>query len=114
MLWPLGDLVDIKVPPEVNYRELERVINLDFLNPIFNTRAELGVYDGKIIYERYAPGITKDNRLIGWSMTKSVTSAVLGLQVGEGRINPKARAPIRSGTTPLTRGTTSRWRACFT
>jgi CubicO group peptidase (beta-lactamase class C family) len=37
------------------------------------------IYDGKIVAERYAPGYSKDTPLLGWSMTKSVTSALIGI-----------------------------------
>ncbi|MWC45117.1 serine hydrolase domain-containing protein [Sphingomonas carotinifaciens] len=41
-------------------------------------RAVVVVRDGRIVGERYAPGITADTRLIGWSMTKTVTAALVG------------------------------------
>lgn len=76
--WPLGDLVEIEIPPEVDYDELQRIVDKDFRSPLFNTRSILVIYKGKIILEQYADGITKDTRLLGWSMTKSVTSAMVG------------------------------------
>lgn len=43
--------------------------------------------DGKLIAERYAPGITPDSRLLGWSMTKSVTGALVGIRIGDNMLS---------------------------
>lgn len=59
-----------------------------------NTKAVVVVKDGQVIAELYADGVTKDTPLIGWSMTKSVTSMILGLLAGEGKIDIAAPAPI--------------------
>jgi CubicO group peptidase (beta-lactamase class C family) len=50
------------------------------------------VYDGRIITERYAPGFTKDTPLLGWSMTKSVTNALVGILVQQEKMNLKDSA----------------------
>jgi len=41
---------------------------------------------GKLIAQRYAPGFTQDTPLLGWSMTKTVNAALVGLQVGAGKL----------------------------
>jgi CubicO group peptidase (beta-lactamase class C family) len=54
------------------------------------------VYDGKIIGERYAEGLTKDSRLMGWSMTKSITNALVGILVKKVKLDDRkirARSP---------------------
>jgi CubicO group peptidase (beta-lactamase class C family) len=53
---------------------------------IKRTRAALVVHDGKLIAERYAPGITAFTPLIGWSMTKSVTNAMIGILIQDGKL----------------------------
>jgi CubicO group peptidase (beta-lactamase class C family) len=58
------------------------------------TRAVLVVYDGRIIAERYAEGITKDTRLLSWSIAKSVTNAMIGILTKQGKINIKAPAAV--------------------
>lgn len=50
------------------------------------TRALVVVRDGAIVGEGYAPGITAETPLNGWSMTKSVMGALIGTLVGEGKI----------------------------
>lgn len=51
------------------------------------TRAVVVIYNDQIIAEKYAPGFTKDTKLLGWSMTKSIVSAVIGVLEKQGKIN---------------------------
>lgn len=51
-----------------------------------NTRAVLVLYKGKIIAEKYGEGITKDTRLLGWSMTKSVLNALTGIMIKQNKL----------------------------
>ncbi|GGK37102.1 MULTISPECIES: serine hydrolase domain-containing protein [Flavobacteriaceae] len=51
------------------------------------TRAVVVIYKGQIIAEKYAEGFSKDTKLLGWSMTKSITNAVLGVLEKQGNIN---------------------------
>lgn len=44
------------------------------------------VHDGKIIYEDYANGWSPEMRHQPWSVTKSVTSAMVGIARGDGKI----------------------------
>lgn len=75
---------------EVNYSLLEKAVNNAFdqgTEKIKRTRAVVVVYNNKIIAEKYAPGFDKDTKLLGWSMTKSITSAVLGILEKQGKIS---------------------------
>jgi CubicO group peptidase (beta-lactamase class C family) len=58
------------------------------------TRAVIVVYDGRMAAERYAPGFNKDMPLLGWSMSKSVTNALVGILVENGLLDIKAPAPV--------------------
>lgn len=70
---------------------LQKVIELAFreANPrrLRRTRAIVVVKDGRIVGERYAPGIAEDTPLPGWSMTKSVLGTLVGILVGEGTLS---------------------------
>jgi len=60
------------------------------------TRALLVVYQGQLVAERYAQNITKDTPLQGWSMTKSVLNALVGILVKQGKLSIDQKAPISS------------------
>jgi CubicO group peptidase (beta-lactamase class C family) len=62
--------------------------------PFRRTRAVVVVHDGTVIAERYADGIGVDTPLLGFSMTKSVVSALIGILTQQGRISPSFPAPI--------------------
>lgn len=58
------------------------------------TRAVLVIYKDQIIAERYGKGFTKDSRILGWSMTKSILSTIFGVLQYQGKININDKAPI--------------------
>jgi CubicO group peptidase (beta-lactamase class C family) len=62
--------------------------------PYRRTNAVVIVHDGKVIAERYAPGIGIDTPLIGFSMTKSVVNALLGIMTRQGLVSPSIPAPV--------------------
>jgi CubicO group peptidase (beta-lactamase class C family) len=93
--WPVGEGYDpTQAPPEVDVDCLARVAADQLANENANMRAMVVVYRGQLVYEAYAPGITKDNRLLGWSATKSLTQAMVGILAGEGRLDIYKPAPI--------------------
>ena len=85
LAWPDGEAASTPDP------DLADVLgNADLLGPA--ARAVVVVKDGKIVGEAYGPGFNERTPLLGWSMTKTVTAALLGLLQGEGRIDLEARA----------------------
>ncbi len=62
--------------------------------PFRRTKAVVVVHDGKVITERYAPGIGVDTQLMGFSMTKSVVNALIGAMTQQGLTSPSMPAPI--------------------
>jgi CubicO group peptidase (beta-lactamase class C family) len=64
------------------------------------TKAVVIVHDGRIIAERYAPGFGVDTPLIGWSMTKSVVNAMVGILAGEQKLAIEAPAPVAAWSDP--------------
>ena len=50
------------------------------------TRAIVVLYNGQPIAEKYASGFSRETKMLGWSMTKSITSAVLGILEKQGKI----------------------------
>jgi len=98
-LWPLGEAVTADKQPA-----LEAVLDKWFQDPDpanpRRTRAILVVKDGQIIAERYGEGFSQDTRFQGWSMTKSVTSALLGVLVTQGQLDIDAPAPVAAWGSP--------------
>jgi CubicO group peptidase (beta-lactamase class C family) len=68
--------------------------------PHRNTTAVVVVRDGRVIAERYAPGYGVDTQLSGWSATKSVTNALIGILVRQGKLSLDGRAPIAAWSDP--------------
>lgn len=102
--WPMGDLVKDTLPSGLDTTALRKAIDDIFIerdtaNPI-HTRAVIVVYKGQLVGERYAPGFTKDTRLLGWSMTKSITGALIGLLVNDGRLKEDDPAPVPEWSNP--------------
>ena len=74
----------------INYDELQLAVSNAFDTNdeyIKKTRAVVVIYKDQIIAEKYAVGFNKDSKILGWSMTKSITSAVLGILEKQGKIN---------------------------
>lgn len=59
-----------------------------------DTRALLAVQGGRLVFERYADGFGEGSRFRSWSMAKSVTNAMVGLLVRDGKLALDAPAPV--------------------
>ena len=87
--WPAGDaLPPLPWPAEVDRARLEATVASAFdeqdpLHPI-RTRAVLVTWKDRILAERYASDIHRHTALVGWSMSKSVTAALVGVAVRRG------------------------------
>jgi CubicO group peptidase (beta-lactamase class C family) len=97
--WPGGEAGPEKTRPAgLDDAKLRQAIDRHFAEPGPEkkkcTRAVVVVYDGRLVAERYAPGFHKNLPLLGWSMAKSVTNAVLGIMVQKGMIDVRKPAPV--------------------
>jgi CubicO group peptidase (beta-lactamase class C family) len=68
--------------------------------PFRHTRAVVVVKDGRILAERYADGIGIDTPLLGFSATKSVISALIGILVRKGALTLDQPAPVAAWRNP--------------
>jgi CubicO group peptidase (beta-lactamase class C family) len=75
-----------QIPPEIHQKQLTAALDWVF-HPQRNSRAVVIVYKGQIIAERYAPGFSAQMPLLGWSMTKSVMNALVGILVKQGKLS---------------------------
>lgn len=94
---PAGVMTD-SILPAAQQSALNKTLDWAFSesdaqHPI-RTRAVVVMHNGKIVSERYAKGITPTTPLTGWSMTKSVTNALIGLLVKDGKLTINQPAPI--------------------
>lgn len=62
--------------------------------PHRRTKAVVIVHEDHVLAERYAPGFGVATPIAGWSATKSVTNALLGILVQQGRLKMDEPAPI--------------------
>jgi CubicO group peptidase (beta-lactamase class C family) len=97
--WPLGDAVDLNdLPADVDRAALDRAVEESFTDETptrdIDTRAIVIVYEGHIVAERYAQGFGRNTRLLGWSASKSVTAALIGTLIGDGKLSLDALAPV--------------------
>ena len=63
------------------------------------TRSVIVIYKDKIIAEKYADGFDKNSKLLGWSMTKSITATYFGILQKQGKIDIMKPAPIAEWAT---------------
>jgi CubicO group peptidase (beta-lactamase class C family) len=78
--WPMGDQVSLAP----NSRVTAVLADAALTGP--GMRAVVVVKDGKIVGEIYGKGYAADTPLMGWSMTKTVTGALVAARVAEGKL----------------------------
>lgn len=68
--------------------------------PLRRTKAIVILHNGEIIGERYANGYSAATPLMGYSVSKSVTSAFIGILVRQGRLSTMQPAPVGAWSSP--------------
>jgi CubicO group peptidase (beta-lactamase class C family) len=87
--WPDGDLVaQAPLPAEIDPVALQAASDWAFNRPSPEhvTLSLLVVHDGRIVHERYAPGVDMTTRTRTWSTAKSLASTLFGLLVDQGKM----------------------------
>lgn len=95
--WPNGDLVEpAPLPPHIDAAKLEAASNWAFDRESDEqlTLSLLIAHDGRIIHERYAPGVDMSTRTRTWSTAKSIASTLIGMLVDDGRLSLDAPLDI--------------------
>lgn len=80
-LWPTGE----KAQLSDNARLQAAVSNPVLQGP--GMRAIVVVHNGHIVAEAYGEGFNASTPLLGWSMTKSVTAALVGMAIKDGKLS---------------------------
>lgn len=85
---------DLQIPADAVARISDVDINPSIQNVVENPalagpgmRAIAVLKDGKIIAETYGKGFDATTPLLGWSMTKSIMSTLIGMRIAEGRMS---------------------------
>ncbi|HEY6976882.1 MAG TPA: serine hydrolase [Chitinophagaceae bacterium] len=96
--WPNGDKMMGTIPAGINKERLKAAVDKAFTEPYpgkqQRTRAVVIVYDGQLVVEKYADGFDKNMKMYGWSMAKSITAALIGTLVKQGKLNVNNPAPV--------------------
>jgi CubicO group peptidase (beta-lactamase class C family) len=101
--WPDGDrLPKLPWPGEVDSARLARAVDAALVDSgSQRTLAVVVVHRGRLIAERYAPGWGVHTQYRTWSTAKSITNALIGVLVGEGKLRVDQPAPIPEWRRPL-------------
>lgn len=98
--WPRGERLPKEPATGVDHAALQAALARAFVDPpgkpAIHTRAVVVVHRGRLVAERYADGVHQDTPLPGWSMSKTLLHALLGVRVQQGKLDPKAPLPIPS------------------
>lgn len=108
--WPTREWAEAQLPGDVDRAAYDLAVTEAFsgVHPLMGeTRAVLIVQSGRIVFERYGDGYTRDTRLVSWSVAKSITHALVGAAALQGRVaidapmgNPHWRAGDRRASIP--------------
>jgi len=89
--WPAGERIIDTVFNNIDYPKLQLAIDNAFDHEgevkVKRTRAVVVVYKNHLLAEKYAEGFDKNTRQLGWSMTKSITNAMIGILIREGKLD---------------------------
>jgi CubicO group peptidase (beta-lactamase class C family) len=94
--WPQGDAVTVSVPDDVDAAAVQAASDRAFDRPTpeQDTLSLLVVHEGRLIHERYAPGVDRHTRTRTWSTAKSIAVTLIGMLVDDGRLELDAPLPI--------------------
>ncbi len=89
MPWPDGDLIDDRpLSAGIDPAALQDASDwaFDRESPEQVTLSLIVVHDGRIIHERYAPGVNVSTKTRTWSTAKSIAVTLIGMLVDEGKL----------------------------
>ena len=94
-MWPMGDAVPVAPLVEgVDAAKVAEAVDAAFDPPEGMTAAFVVTHRGRIIGERYGPGIDLHTPLESWSMGKSLTATLMGVLIQQGVYDLWQPAPV--------------------
>jgi len=99
--WPMGDLIEPEPwPAEIDSAAFAAAIDAGFGPPEAMTLGLVVTYRGRLLGERYAPGIGIHTPLESWSMGKSLTGTMMAVLIQQGVYRLDQSAPVPEWQTP--------------
>jgi CubicO group peptidase (beta-lactamase class C family) len=97
--WPMGDALP-DAPSGLDAAALKKAVDAAFEPTESLTAAFVVTWKGRIVAERYGPGITATTPLESWSMGKSVVATLIGVLIQQGAYQLEQKAPIPEWQAP--------------
>ena len=97
---PAAAALDAQPPNPKLEAALDRAFAEPNQPPYRWVKAIVILHNGKLVAERYAPGYTAATPILGYSLAKSVTNALLGILVRQKKLTVDERAPVAEWSNP--------------
>ena len=91
---------------------LDRAFAEPAQGPHRRVKAIVIAHNGRVVAERYAPGVDRAMPLIGYSVSKSVINAMVGILVRQGRLSVEQPSPVPAWREPSNPRTRLLWTVC--
>ncbi len=96
--WPTRAWPEAELDPRADRAALEKLLDHAFArhepDDLDRTHAVVIVQRGAIVAERYAHDVDPDDAFLSWSMAKSITNALIGILVQQGRLDISQPIPV--------------------
>ena len=92
--------LEVQPPEPMLEAALDRAFTEPSQPPYRHVKAIVILHNGKLVAERYAPGYGADTPILGYSLAKSVTNALIGILVRQKKLSVEQRAPVPEWENP--------------
>ena len=95
LAWPMGDVLSEEpLPASLDQAKIAQAVDAAFEPADGMTAAFVVTHKGRVIGERYGPGITMHTPLESWSMGKSLTATLMAVLIEQGVYELNQPAPV--------------------
>ncbi|MGB2632880.1 MAG: serine hydrolase [Candidatus Acidiferrum sp.] len=92
--------LEVEPPSAKLEAALDRAFAEPSAPPYRRVKAIVILHDGKVVAERYAPGYRAETPILGYSLAKSVTNALIGILVQQKKLSVEQLAPVPEWQNP--------------